>query len=100
MAAKLSSKLTIEALNETNYASWAKSATLALSRRGKLGHITKSNPRPLAKSPTEPTAAELKKIDDWQMSDYQVMTLLLNSIESKIAKMFLFTKSAKDSGKN
>lgn len=95
MAAELS-RLTSKPLTDKNYQSRAKSATLALSGRGKLGHITSSSQHPQATAPTKPADEEIRKIEEWQMSDHQVMTLLLNSIEPKLAKMFLFAKTAKE----
>lgn len=57
---------------------------------------TGTSPKSKPVSPTEPNVAELKKIEERQMSDHQVMTLLLNSIEQKIGKMFLFAKDGKE----
>jgi gag-polypeptide of LTR copia-type len=85
-------KLTSELLNEKNYLSWARSVTFALSGRGKLGHVTDTKPKPVAAKPAEEALA----IDEWQMADHSVITWILASIEPKLSKMFLYSKSAKE----
>ncbi|KAJ3706649.1 hypothetical protein LUZ61_010354 [Rhynchospora tenuis] len=89
-------KLTSELLNEKNYMSWAKSVTFALSGRGKLGHVTGTKTRPVPAKPSEPTDEENQKIEEWQTADHCVMSWVLASIEPRLSRMFLYTKTARE----
>ncbi|KAJ4753730.1 01P13-1 [Rhynchospora pubera] len=89
-------KLTTELLNERNYPTWARAVSFALSGRGKIGHITGTKKKPVAAKPAVPTDEETKAIEDWQMSDHQVMTCIFNSVESRLSKLFLYTNSARE----
>jgi gag-polypeptide of LTR copia-type len=75
--------------------SWAKSATFALSGRGRLGHITGTK-KTVPQDEANPTDAENQLIKEWQMTGYSVITWILASIEPSLSKMFLYTKSAKE----
>ncbi|KAJ1685052.1 hypothetical protein LUZ63_016442 [Rhynchospora breviuscula] len=90
------SKLTSELLNEKNYMSWAKSVTFALSGRGKLGHVTGSKEKPVPAKSSDITDEEKQKMEEWQMADHCVISWILASIEPRLSKMFLYTKTAKE----
>ncbi|KAJ4781016.1 01P13-2 [Rhynchospora pubera] len=91
-----SNKLTSELLNERNYLSWAKSVTFTLSGKGKLGHVTGTKTKPTPAKPSEPTDEDNRKIEEWQMADHCVMSWILASIEPRLSKMFLYTKTARE----
>jgi len=82
-------KLVSQLLNGQNYLSWARAVTLALSGKGKLGHITGT-----AKKPEE-DATETKQ-EEWQATDHLVMSWIINSMTSKIGAIFLYKNSAKE----
>ncbi|KAB2632525.1 hypothetical protein D8674_028772 [Pyrus ussuriensis x Pyrus communis] len=69
-------------LNEFNYLPWARTVSLALGGRSKLGFINGSQPAPDASSP---------EYGGWLCKDQLVMSWLLNSMERNIAEIFSYS---------
>lgn len=74
-------------LNGNNYTIWAKSVSLYICRKGKLGYIDGKIPKPNLSVIT---------YTDWEINDRIVMWWLLNSMSPKIAESFLFLDSTKE----
>lgn len=81
-------RLTTVLLNGENYQSWARSATISLIGRGKIGFINGE-----IKSPRDKTNPQFK---EWQMIDSLVLSWLLNSIEPSISNLFIYSENSKD----
>jgi gag-polypeptide of LTR copia-type len=59
------SKLTNIILNgNQNYIPWSKSVSMALSGRGKLGHVNGTKPKPKLENSDAPTTEEINKIQE------------------------------------
>jgi gag-polypeptide of LTR copia-type len=65
-----------------NYVPWSRSVFVALKGRWRLGFITGTNKEPIPEIPEKPTEAEQAKIKDWQVEDYAILTLLLNTLDT------------------
>ncbi|CAB4283908.1 unnamed protein product [Prunus armeniaca] len=72
-------------LNEFNYFPWSRAVTLALGGRSKLGFINGNIEAPDVSSPN---------YESWLCKDQLVMSWLLNSIERKVAEIFIFYGSS------
>jgi hypothetical protein len=70
-------------LNRKNYSYWARSVEVFLKDRGLFPHLTSSKPKGIAPSLTsgkpEGIAPSL-----WEQEDNQIISLMLNSIDSHI----------------
>jgi hypothetical protein len=89
-APRLSSVL----LNGLNYVPWSRVVTLALGGKSLIGHIdgTKSPPT-ISKTST---SDEVEKYGEWKSENQYTMSLLLNSMEPKIAEIFTFSDTAQE----
>ena len=82
-----SSRLTATLLNDNNFQSWVRAATLALNERDIYDHITGEEPVP----DKEKNKAEFKQ---WRKNDYKAINLVINSMEPKISELFLYHNSS------
>jgi gag-polypeptide of LTR copia-type len=90
------SKLTNIILNgNQNYILWSKSVSIALGGRGTLGHITGTKLKPKPTKPELPTVEEIRKIEEWEETDLSIMSLLIQTIEPKIARLCMLLNSSK-----
>lgn len=80
------SQITTVLLNGGNYTLWAKSTSLFLYGKFKLGFVMGKVVRPEKFDPT---------YDEWEANDRIVMFWLLNSMDPVIAEGFLFLNSIK-----
>lgn len=72
-------------LNGNKYVIWAKSISLCLYNKSKLGYVLEKIERP-----------ESHSYKEWETNDRIVMSWLLNSMEPAIAMSFLFLDSMKE----
>jgi gag-polypeptide of LTR copia-type len=79
-----------------NYGPWSRSVFVVLKGRGRLGFITGTKKEPIPVNPEKPTEAESAKIEDWQVEDYVVLTLLLNTLDTPIHSMLMYCESSKE----
>jgi gag-polypeptide of LTR copia-type len=86
-------RLTATLLNENNYLSWARSVSLTLSGRGKIGYI---NGKIKKTEPPKEGEADPQVLEQWQMNNDIVCSWLLNSMEPSISGIFLLCDTAKD----
>lgn len=75
-------KITTVTFNGSNFLSWSKAITMALSSRGRLGFIDGSIPDQI--------------YAEWSMNNHLVMSWLFNSIEQSLHDLFNFAESAKE----
>lgn len=86
-------RLTATLLNENNYLSWARSVSLTLSGRGKIGYINGKIKKP---EPPKEGEVDPQVLEQWQMNNDIVCSWLLNSMEPSISGIFLLCDTAKD----
>ncbi|EPS63647.1 hypothetical protein M569_11137, partial [Genlisea aurea] len=87
-----------------NFVAWSKAVRIAIGGRDCLGHLDgTAAPPPQGPKPAATADAELKAWDalsrrhhDWQRTDFQVMTMILNSMEKDLAEAFVFANTAKE----
>lgn len=72
-------------LNEFNYLPWSRAVSLALGGRSKLGFINGSS---------EPSESTSPTYYAWHAADQLVMSLLLNSMETKLFEVFSYSESS------
>ncbi|KAG5531543.1 hypothetical protein RHGRI_026223 [Rhododendron griersonianum] len=83
----LSPRLSSVLLNGLNYVPWSRVVALALGGKSLFGHVdgTKAAPK-----------TDNEKYGEWKSENQYTMSLLLNSMEPKIAEIFTFAESAKE----
>jgi gag-polypeptide of LTR copia-type len=81
-----------------NYVPWSRSVFAALKGRERLGFITGTKKEPIPVNPEKPTEAESVKIEDWQVEDYDVLTMLLNTLDTPVHSMLMYCESSKSCG--
>ena len=74
-------------LNESNFREWSQLVMLVIKGRGKFGYLTGSIPTPPC------TAANYGL---WEVENSTIMAWLINSIEPKIGRTYLFYKTPKE----
>ncbi|KAL0444024.1 UNVERIFIED_CONTAM: hypothetical protein Slati_2125100 [Sesamum latifolium] len=74
-------------LDGTNYHSWSRAVRLALGAKQKLSFIDGNSHKPAAGS---------NELEQWQRTDYMVISCLLNSVSKEIAEAFIYAPSARD----
>ncbi|XP_024038874.1 uncharacterized protein LOC127898956 [Citrus sinensis] len=79
-------QLTVHKLNGKNYLEWAQCVKLVIDGKGKLGHLTGEVTKPAAGDPSLPT---------WRSANSMVIVWLINSMEARIGKPYLFLSTAK-----
>lgn len=79
--------ITAHKLDGKNYLQWAQSVKLVICGRGKLGYITGDLPAP----PSTDSKYQL-----WQAENSIVLAWLINSMDQKISRRYLFFKTAKE----
>ena len=79
--------ITVHKLDGKNYLQWAQSVKLVICGRGKLGYITGDLSAPPANDLTYKV---------WQAENSIVLAWLINSMDSKISRRYLFFKTAKE----
>ncbi|KAG5561197.1 hypothetical protein RHGRI_004277 [Rhododendron griersonianum] len=89
-APRLSSVL----LNGLNYVPWSRVVALALGGKSLYGHIDGTKTPPIVSKP--PKTDEVEKYGEWKSENQYTMSLLLNSMEPKVAEIFTFADSAQD----
>ena len=83
------SKLSHTLLNGTNYLSWARSVTFALSARDKIDFITEDKKKPEPQDPLKESDAEKAAIRKWQKEDHAIISWLHGSMEQQIFDLFI-----------
>jgi gag-polypeptide of LTR copia-type len=79
-----------------HYVPWSISVFVALKGRERLGFITGTKKETIPVNPEKPTEAESAIIEDWQVKDYVVLTLLLNTLDTPVHSMLMYCKSSKE----
>lgn len=79
--------ITTHKLDGRNYLQWAQSVKLVICGRGKLGYITGDLPIP----PPNDSAYKV-----WQAENSIVLAWLINSMDPKISRRYLFFTTAKE----
>ncbi|KAL4562118.1 hypothetical protein LXL04_034312 [Taraxacum kok-saghyz] len=74
-------------LNGQNYLQWAQSVKIVICGRGKLGYLTGDLPAPPATDPAHNT---------WQAENSLVLAWLVNSMDPKISRRYLWFQTAKE----
>ena len=80
-------QITTHKLEGKNYLEWAQSAKIVICGRGKLGYITGDLPAPSLDDPSYKV---------WQAENSIVLAWLINSMDPKISRKYLFFKTAKE----
>jgi gag-polypeptide of LTR copia-type len=89
-------KLTSIALTgNKNYVPWSRSVFVALKGRGRLGFITRTKKEPIPEIPKKNNISRTSKNEDWQVEDYVVLTLLLNTLDTLVHSMLMYCESSK-----
>ncbi|KAF7134839.1 hypothetical protein RHSIM_Rhsim08G0117000 [Rhododendron simsii] len=81
-------------LNGLNYVPWSRVVALALGGKSLYGHIDGTKTPPTMSKP--PKTDEVEKYGEWKSENQYTMSLLLNSMEPKVAEIFTFADSAQD----
>ncbi|XP_062112894.1 uncharacterized protein LOC133824050 [Humulus lupulus] len=79
--------ITAHKLDGRSYLQWAQSVKLVICGRGKLGYLTGDFPTPHLTDSTYKV---------WQAKNYIVLAWLINSMDRKISRMYLFFKISKE----
>ncbi|XP_075514618.1 uncharacterized protein LOC142549521 [Primulina tabacum] len=80
-------QITVHRLNGQNFLELSQSVKLAIDGRGKLGYLTGEAEKPAETESTYKT---------WRSKNSLVMAWLLNSMDTSIARPYMFMKTAKD----
>jgi Integrase core domain/gag-polypeptide of LTR copia-type/GAG-pre-integrase domain len=90
-------------LNGDNYLTWARAMKVALGGQKKVQHIKGRSEivEELSETATEEEktkaqAEKKKKDEEWEASDLQVMSQILNSIEPKLYGIFAYANTSKE----
>ena len=84
-AALFNSPMTLVKLNGTNYVLWSRSVQVFLKGKGLKKYLVDPKPK-------EGTAG----CDEWEQTDAQIISLLLNSNEANISSTLLYLDTAKE----
>ena len=79
-------QIATEKLNTSNCLEWSQSVTIFLKGKGKMGYVYETENAPENSDP---------RYKKWEEENFMVMSWLLNSMQSGIAKTCLFLKTAK-----
>ncbi|KAL5856725.1 hypothetical protein ACOSQ3_004183 [Xanthoceras sorbifolium] len=79
--------ITAHKLDGKNYLQWSQSVKIVVCGLGKLGYITGDLPAPPSTDPT---------YNKWLTENSIVLAWLINSMEPKISRRYLFFKTAKE----
>ncbi|KAL0374379.1 UNVERIFIED_CONTAM: Retrovirus-related Pol polyprotein from transposon RE2 [Sesamum radiatum] len=74
-------------LDGTNYLSWSRAVRVALGAKQKLSFIHGNSQKPATGS---------EELEQWQRTDYMVISWLLNSVSKEIGEAFIYAPSARD----
>lgn len=80
-------KITTVSFNGKNYMAWSKAMFIALCGRGRIGFINGDILPPTVSEAYYPV---------WHMYDHQVMSWLLNSIDTELHDLFNYTANSKE----
>lgn len=80
-------QITTHKLEGKNYLEWAQSVKIVICGRGKLGYITGDLPTPSLDDSTYKV---------WQAENSIVLAWLINSMDPKVSRRYLFFKTAKE----
>ncbi|KAG8375957.1 hypothetical protein BUALT_Bualt09G0013200 [Buddleja alternifolia] len=82
-------QITSHKLNGSNFREWYQSVLLVIKGRGKMGYLTGARKEP----PLESAEYGL-----WEAENSKVMAWLINSMDQKIGRLYLFYQTAKNMG--
>ena len=80
-------QITQHKLNGTNFQEWSQSVLLVVKRKGKVGYLTGGTSMP---------DHEAANYEIWDAKNSIVMAWLINSMEPKIGRTYLFYKTTKE----
>ncbi|EPS58615.1 hypothetical protein M569_16198, partial [Genlisea aurea] len=98
------SSLVSSRLNGNNYVAWSRAMRIALGGKDLLSHVDgTTQPPPIPPKPAATATAEIDVWEascsaarEWQRRDFQVMTYILNSIETTLSETFVYAENARD----
>ena len=80
-------QITQHRLNGRNFREWFQSVTLVIKSKGKFGYLTGAIMQP---------PADLVHYQRWEIENSILMAWIINSMEPKIGRPYLFYKTSKD----
>ncbi|XP_050204868.1 uncharacterized protein LOC126654907 [Mercurialis annua] len=80
-------QITSHKLNGSNFREWYQSILLVMKGRGKMGYLTGVNTAP---------PLESAKYSTWEAENSIVMAWLINSMDQRIGRLYLFYQTAKE----